>query len=281
MSLFFVDSGSDLNKNDIKKLGIECLDFCYLLDNKPYEIEEEEKIVSKIKKGLNFSIVKLTAKKYEKIFDECLKQGDDIFYIASSMYVNENLFKAREILLEKYSDRKFEIVEDKNFSIGGGMIAYLCALEYRKGASVEELKDYALKIIDEYALYFGVGALENLKSSGKLDNASVVGTALSIKPIITIDLDGKMVVVDKVSGRKKVILKLIELIRQQGKNVADYPIGIMYSNNEADMEELKAKIYEYFGKDILIFANKLSASNLTLTGLGTLGLAFHVHKKLS
>ena len=279
MSLFFVDSGCDLSKAEIKKLGIECLDFGYLMENKPYEIEEEEKVFSKLKKGLTFKTKTPSVEDYQKIFEECLKQGDDLFYIASSVNINDNLYLAKEVLLEKYADRKFEIVEDKNFSIGGGMIAYLLALEYRKGATIAELTDYAEKIRDEYAMYISVDGLDNLKKGGLIDNTAISGTALSIKPIISLDLDGKMNVVDKVSGRKKVILKFIEIIRQQGKNVADYPIGIAYSNNPSDMEDLKVKLKDYFGQDIMIFANKLSAGNVGLTGLGSLGLAFHVHKK--
>ena len=242
MSLFFIDNCCDLAKEEIKKLGIECLDFDYCMENKPYEIEDEEKIISKLKKGLKFSVKAKTVNEYTKIFEECLRQGDDVLYLASSIYACENLYKAQSKLLEKYPDRVFEIIEDKNFSIGGGMVAYLCALEYRKGASILELKEYAEKIKDEYALYMGVDNIEILQAKGLVDGLSVSGTALSIKPIIAIDIDGKMNVIDKVSGRKKVILKLVELIRQQGKNVADYPIGIMYSNNLADMEELKNKI---------------------------------------
>jgi len=280
MSLFFVDSGCDLGNEYIKKLGIECLDFGCLMENKDYIPEDEDKVYSKIKKGLKFKAKPYTVEDYEKVFDVCLGQGDDIFYIASNVNVSDNLYLAKDMLLEKYPDRKFEIVEDKNFSIGGGIIAYNLALEYRKGASVQELKELAESMRDEYATYFGVDSLENLKEAKLLEGAGLSGTALSIKPMISIDLDGVMTVVDKVSGRKKVILKLIEYIRQLGKNVADYPIGIMYSNNLQDMEELKEKVQEYFGKDVLILTSKLSASNVGLTGLGTLGISFHVHKKM-
>lgn len=279
MSLFFVDSGSDLTKEQIKKLGIECLSFDYLMENELSEIEDETKAYSKIKKGLDIKVKQKTKKEYQEIFEPCLKQGDDVFYIASSLYVNDNLYKSKDVLVEKYPDRKFEIVENKNFSIGGGMVAYNLALEYRKGASVDELKEKADMFVNNYALYFAVDRLEGLKNCGLIGNNAINVNALNLKPMISVDLDGKLNVIDKISGKKRVITKLVEYIRQTGKNVADYPIGIMYSNNTVDADELKQKIHEYFGEEIVVICNKVGIENIGITGLGVLGISFHVHSK--
>ena len=87
-----------------------------------------------------------------------------------------------------------------------------------------------------------VDNVEQLYLNNLLPSNSVAGTSLNIKPILTIDIDGKFQVVDKVSGKRKALSTLITYIRQIGKNVADYPIGIVYTDNENMAIELKDEI---------------------------------------
>ena len=106
------------------------------------------------------------------------------------------------------------------------------------------------------------------------------GTALNIKPILAINLDGKLELCDKVSGKKKAIAKLLEVLRQTGENVADYPIGVVYTNDESQADELCQKIKEYYGEDIQLFKKRMTPSNVGLLGGGILGISFHVHRKI-
>ena len=102
----------------------------------------------------------------------------------------------------------------------------------------------------------------------------------NIKPIIAVDIAGKLQISEKISGRKKAINKLIEIIRQNAENVSDFPIGIVYTNNLADAMQLEEKLYEYFGQDIQLFKVRMTPSNCALLGTGVLGISFHVHCKI-
>lgn len=284
MSLFFVDSASDLDVDQIKKLGIESINFNYTINDKKFEFNNEfdfDKFYSKFKKGVCVNIEHLSEDRYIDIFEPCLSQGDDIIYVHSSSKVFDltNLLSAREKLLEKYSDRKFELVDSANISIGQALVAYDCALLYRKGLSVSEIYDQSFDIRNSYAMYFACDSLEYLNNNNLIDNNLVAGTVLNIKPILTLDIDGNIELVDKVSGKKKVINKLVELCRQTGKNVADYPIGIVYSNDQQLAEELRDRIYESFGNEITIIMERMTPGNAAILGNSIIGISFHVHKK--
>jgi DegV family protein with EDD domain len=218
---------------------------------------------------------------YVNIFEPCLQQ-DDIIYICGSAYIFglEELIKAKEILIQKYPDRKFIIVDSKNFSIGQGCISYMLALEYRKGSSIDEIENKSIELNDEVATYFIIDNAEQLYLNNLLPNNSISGTALNIKPILTVDIDGRFQVVDKASGKKKAVTKLISYIRQVGENVVDYPISIVYTDNENIAMELKEEILQLFGNDVKIFLSKMSPTNTSIIGRGVLGLSFHVHKKI-
>lgn len=283
MSLFFVDSGSELDATQTKKLGIECINLPYAINDKRYEFDEDfdyEKFYSKFKKGVCVNYLHLSEAEYINIFEPCLSQGDDIAYVYSSEKVidNTNLKNAVNNLLEKYPERKFSLIDSANLSIGQGLVSYECALLYRKGLSVEEIEEKANEIKNNYSMYFSCNSIEQLCDNNLIDSGLITGTALNIKPILSVDFDGNIQLIDKVSGKKKALSKLIELCRQTGENVADYPIGIVYSNDFAQAEELKNKLLELFG-DVNIIISRMSPSNASLVGNSVIGISFHVHRK--
>lgn len=285
MSLFFVDSCSELSNEQIKMLGIECIQLPFSINDKRMEFDENfdfDKFYSKCRKDMCIGCVELSTQEYADIFEPCLQQKDDIIYVhASSKILNlDNLLMAKEILKEKYPENEIYLVDSANFSIGYGVVAYLLALQYRKGESAKDIVDYSYKIRDEIQTYFIVDSLESMYNHNLINSGAVAGTILNVKPIVSIDLDGNLQAIDKQSGRRSAINQVIKNIRQMGKNIVDFPIGITYSDCEKDAIYLRDKIVEYFGNDIHIIMNKLSPSNSAILGMGAFGISFHVFKKI-
>lgn len=284
MSLFFVDSASELSHEQSKKLGVEYINLPYSIDNDELSFHENfdyEKLYSKHKKGVCINIVAPSVEKYIEIFEPYILQNNDIIYCHSSDSIvsTTNLKKARSILLEKYVARTFELIDSKNISIGQGIVSYLCAIFYRKGGTISEVVEYADKIKKEIALYLVLDSLEHASNNSLLEANYTSGTSLNVKPIVTMDVDGKLQLEERVSGKKKATTKLIEIIRQTGKNVVDYPIGIAYSGMDSEALALKEKLIGLFGKDANIFLSKMSPTTTALLGLNVLALAFHVFRK--
>lgn len=286
MSLFFVDSNCDLNRDYIKKLGVECIDLPYSINDKTFPFDEEfdyKKFYSKYKKGVIVNNVNLSTENYMDIFSKCLDLGDDIVYVHSSQNLVDisNLISARDTLKEVYPDRKIEIIDSSNISVGQGALSIELAMMYRRGDSIDEIVEASFDKKHEYAMYFASSNCEKMRNRGLIDGSVIPGTVLNIKPIFSIDIDGKIQLVDKVSGKKKAILKLVEICRQYGKNVVDYPVAIVYSNDEASANELAEKLKEHFGSEMQISISQMSPANAGILGDSVLGLSFHVHKKFN
>ena len=122
-------------------------------------------------------------------------------------------------------------------------------------ATVSEqiLVDYALKLIAsgmEYdkivetleadkkkiKLVGPLDTLEYLKKGGRISAAAAVfGSALSIKPVITL-VDGKVEVATKARGRKNAVESTLKILRESETGVdLEKPVAIGYSGNEKDM----------------------------------------------
>jgi len=285
MSLFFVDSGSELSSEQIKMLGIECIQMPYTINDKRMEFADDfdyDKFYSKCRKDMCIGYVGLTTQEYIDVFEPCLQQKDDIIYVHTSSKVLsiDNLLSAKDCLKEKYPENDIYLIDSANFSMGYGVVAYLLALQYRKGDSANDIVDFSCKIRDEIQSYYIVDSLETMYNHNLITSSAVAGTILNVKPIVSIDLDGNLQAIDKQSGRRSAINQIIRNIRQIGKNIVDFPIGIGYSACEKDAIYLRDKLMEHFGNDIHIIMNKMSPSNSAIMGLGTLSVSFHVFKKI-
>lgn len=286
MSLFFASSSSDLSHLTIKKLGIERINYPYKKDNKLHYFDENFDFAgfySKVRKGSNFDFANLSEDDLLGIFEPCMAQGDDIVFVHSSEnIIDTSAIKNVKIKLEeKYPERKLCLIDSKNISIGEGVVSYLCAMLYRKGEDLRNIEEKSLDIINESAFFFATNSTAKLEDNLIIEKSAITGgTALNIKPIWTINIDGKVELFDKVSGKKKCIAKMLEIIRQKGENVVDYPISIVYTFDELSANDLKAKIQETFGSDAQVIVERMSPNNAMLLGDDILGLAFHMHRKL-
>ena len=83
-----------------------------------------------------------------------------------------------------------------------------------------------------------------LTDGGLVPTTLVSGSGLSVKPILSVDYDGKFQLVEKVSGKKKAAAKLLDYIRKYGSNVADYTVGNSYPPSGAGQSKRAEKLSE-------------------------------------
>jgi len=119
-----------------------------------------------------------------------------------------------------------------------------------------------------------------ISNYGLIDTSAVVGTALNIKSILAVDIDGNIKLIEKVSGRKRAISKVIQIIRQTGQNIADNPIFVSDSMIKSDAEFLTSTLREYYGNELRILGDSVTPSNVAVLGKGVMSVSFRVYKKV-
>jgi len=289
MSVFFTDSNCELWHTEVEKLGIKYISMPYTLEGVEHgydlgKAHNFEKFYSKIRKGLMPSTSALNPQNYIEIFEPFLEAGEDILYVTFSHQMSATfdfMNQALEVLKEKYPERIIKVVDTKSISLGAGLIAYEAALLHKKGATDDEVIKFVEENRDEFGCYFTVDDLMHLKRGGRLSAVSaVVGSVLGIKPMICVNDEGKLENFDKVAGRRKAIQYLANIVKNLGKNVADYPIAIIHADCEADALILKEKVQEIAGKDARIWLQPIGPTVGTHCGPGTIGIALHVKHRM-
>lgn len=92
--------------------------------------------------------------------------------------------------------------------------------------------------------YFTVDNLEYLKRGGRISSAvALVGTILNIKPLLTGDENGKIIMCGKVRGRKQALNSLAEKYDQLVLDKKE-DIAIAHADCESDADYLISRLRE-------------------------------------
>lgn len=115
---------------------------------------------------------------------------------------------AREVVKH---DVHVDLIDSYNVSLGLGLIVLEAARSAQAGASLAEVVATARRAMDRVSVHVAVDTLEYLQRGGRIGRArSLLGSVLSIKPIICVD-DGEVAPFERVRTRSKAIERMFEL----------------------------------------------------------------------
>ena len=210
-------------------------------------------------------------------FEPFLKEGTDIVYIAMSSGISGTYNAARiaaEQLMEQYPERIVHIVDSHGCGFGSGMLAIKAAELSREGVPSNEAFQQLDDLVEHCCQYFTVDDLNFLKRTGRVSGASaMIGTVLSIKPILYGDSEGHIVSCQKCHGRKNAVKALAEKYRAKRMDGPEQKVYISNGDCLEDAEELKKLILE-ITPDVPVLICPHEPFSGAHVGPGMLGLFF-------
>ena len=211
-------------------------------------------------------------------FEHVVAAGNDVLYLGFSSGLsgtyNAGAVAAAE-LSEKYPDRKIFAVDTLCASLGQGLIVYSAAKMSENGAAIEEVRDFVENNKLNLCHWFTVDDLFFLKRGGRVSAATaVMGTMLSIKPVMHVDNAGKLINVEKARGRKAAIEALLRNMRDSHTDIKDQPVFISHGDCLEDAQYLADRIKEEFGVEVAVidYVGPVIGAH---SGPGTLALFFY------
>lgn len=241
-------STADLTKEHFNRRNIHYICFSFELNGVRYpddlgESMPFDKFYKAMEEGADTKTSQVNVAEFEEYFEGFLKEGKDVLHLCLSSGisgVHNSACVARDIVAERYPDRKIYVVDSLAAASGYGLIMDDLADMRDAGKSIDELYHW----IEENKLkmnhWVATTELKYLVRGGRLSKtAGVVGGILNICPIIHVDVNGKLQAGQKVRGKKKAIEELVKMMEQHAENGTDYS-GKCYISHSACMEEATA-----------------------------------------
>jgi DegV family protein with EDD domain len=183
---------------------------------------------------------------FYNMFKPAVELGKDIVYVGvssglSGTYNSANIGKTA--ILEEFPDARIYIIDVLTASLGQGLMVRKAVEMKNEGCSAEEIVHEIEKIIPNLNTYITVEDLNFLKRGGRISTAAAtLGLVLHIKPIITINHEGKVIPVLKVRGRKKSLTKLAEILAEKIRHPETQTIAINHADCYEEAVRLKEEI---------------------------------------
>lgn len=247
------DATLDLPLDLVETYGIEVVPMAFTLDGEEILHYPDERNMSNedfyqaLKDGKQSSTSQINPMTYVDFMTPILEKGQDILYICFSSGLSgtyQSVLLAKDMLKEDYPERKIEIVDSLCASAGQGYFVYLIAKKREEGMSLEELSNWCLANRGRVAHWFTVDDLFHLQRGGRLTFAeAMLGSALKIKPIISVDEKGALFVENKVRGNKKAVEYMLDKIREN-MDESETTIFVAHGDAAERAEAFREKVLE-------------------------------------
>ena len=278
------DSSCNLPDSMIQRFNMSILPLRFMSDGEEYQsyTEGEKSDLQRFYKMMRDGKVFTTSLPYQQKSEEVLKSlleaDQDILYIGFSSGLSgtyEAVAGILDALRPLYPSRKIYHVDTRAASMGEGLLVYKAGLMAEAGASIEEVHAWVEDNKLNLAHWFTVDDLMYLFRGGRVSRTSAwAGSLLKIKPVLHVDNAGHLIPMEKVRGRKKSIMSLVNHMEESAtKPVGEQTVFISHGDCIEDAEFLADEIRKRFGcTDIHI--NYVDPVIGAHSGPGTLALFF-------
>lgn len=276
------DSSCDLTPGLCTQFNVKVLPLSFFIEGKQYYNDPLNPTIShkdfyaQLAEGKMVTTSALNLEQFREAMEPELIAGRDVLYLGFSSALSGTYNAGRmaaEELSEKYPGRKVYTVDTKCASLGQGMLVYYACLERDKGKSIEEVRDYAEAIKLSVCHWFTVNDLYQLKRGGRISGVTAaIGTMLSIKPVLHVDNEGRLINMFKARGRNASVNALLEKMRELAIAPQEQTIFISHGDCFDDAKRLGDKITEEFGcKCVIGYVGPVIGAH---SGKGTVALFF-------
>jgi DegV family protein with EDD domain len=185
------------------------------------------------------------------VFEPLLERGDDLLSIHLSGGISGTVHaaeQARDVLLERgIAPERIAILDSDTGAAGHGLMAIAAANAVNDGADLAGAADAARRLRERMKIIFAVDTLEYLRRGGRIGAAQAwVGSALKIKPILTIEREIQPIERVRTAGRA--FERLVDHLRDAHDSGADVFI-IQHIQAHEVAGRLAERGREIYGRD--------------------------------
>ena len=252
--VIFVDSTSDLNRQQREQYQIEYVAMNYVLDGKEYpasldwDSHSPKEFYDLMRAGKRITTTQVPREVLTTAFETCLKEGKDVVYVACSSALsgtwNLSTVVAKE-LSETYPDNRVYCVDSLISSLGQASLAIMASQMREQGKSAAETAAYLEENRLKVNQYGTCDTLEYLRRAGRVKaSKAFFGNLFGVKPVLISDKVGQNYAVKKAKGNLNARIAVAEGIVEAVENSETQVLYISHADNEEGALQVKDLVLE-------------------------------------
>ena len=281
--VIMTDSCCDLTDQMARDLELEVLPLTMHMDGQDYPNDlagtaiSNQEFYKRIRAGKLATTSAVNVGQFQDAMRRVLESGRDIVCVCFSSALSttyQSAVIAAEDLRAEFPEAEIHVVDSLSASLGQGLLLYLAVEQKRKGLTAAELAKWVEDNRLTVCHWFTVDDLNFLKRGGRVSaTTALLGTMLSIKPIMHTSDEGKLVPVSKARGRKAAIAGLLDKIETLGIHPERQTMFICHADCEEDAKAVAQTIKDRFGTPT-VHINYIGPVIGSHTGPNTMGIFF-------
>jgi len=228
----------------------------YFLDGKVFDGESSpylpfDEFYARLRSGAKSMTSMVTVEQALAFFRPLLQAEKDILHISFASALSgsyKSFLSARETLAKEFPERKFFVVDSKCAGLGEGMLVYYVLKHRREGKTIDECLNYAENLKGHINHVFTVDDIFHLLRGGRVSRgAAILGTAIQLKPVLTVDKDGNLTPLTKKIGKRVALREMAEIMQKKLAGHQNEIVMISHGNAPEDAALLSKRITEKTG----------------------------------
>lgn len=278
------DSNSGITQKEAKELGIKIVPMPFTIEGEEYFEDinlTQEEFYEKLLGDVQVSTSQPSIGFVMSLWDELLKENDQVVYIPMSSGLSESCASALRVAEREYKGRVF-VVDNQRISVTQRQ-SVMDALELaKKGYDGQKIYDILMKVKMQSDIYIMVDTLKYLRKGGRITPAAAaVGNLLRIKPVLRIlgeKLDKFRMMNRTLENAKRIMIEAAKasiegFLKDVDGRTDNVHLAVAYSGTDRSTAEIFVEIVKKeFGVTDVV-CNPLSLSVSCHIGDGALAIA--------
>lgn len=250
-----IDSSCDCDIKELIEKDISVIFFKYSDEAFTFEdkmnINSYKNFYQQMRDGSVFKTSQINPLEFYNYFYPLLKENLPIIHISLGSGLSNtinSLQMAINQLKEDFPNSQIFPIDSKFASLGLTILLNKLYKYQQEGYDALTSYNKIKAIVDNVHAYFTTDTLTYFARGGRLSKVSAfIGNAIKINPILDVDPDGKLRIVDKVRGSKHAISRLIERCKYSVINPSEQEVLICHADCNDKAKEVGELLVDQVG----------------------------------
>lgn len=273
-----VDSTANLIDEMMKDLNVSVARTNIIIDGVSYvdgvEITLDE-VIQAAEEGKKVTSSQPSPQAFVDCYKEQFMHGyEEVVVLTVSSGVS-GTYQSAVLSTELTEGMKIRVIDTKSCAMGVELLVDEVTEMIHSGANVDEVADELEALVEKQMIRLTIDDLNTLFRGGRMTRSqSIIGSLLKIKPIITVNPEGKLELVDKVRTHRKVLGYLLHVLDKYQPKTENLHVRIGHIKALEVAQQLKDMILEKFEDARVYISKEISPVVSVHLGKGGLGIAW-------